>query len=280
MKKYAICFGYVPTLEYTGFSDQLHDSKNIFTLVGEALKNARLINFESISNLGYASRTDRGVGALHQVVTFYSERTPILPEINSYLPSTIQALAMTVVSPKFHPRHDAILRTYSYFLSTSKDFDLSIAREILAILKGTHNFRNFAKKDPNKKINTIKEIKISEITPIGDSICQIRIASKSFLWQQIRRIVGHLIMVSTNEYDPQHTYHLLESKNNIKRPPSAPPEYLILEDIQFKDVHFDYDRKASRGFQKILEDQLIKAQTNSALFSFLIKELEKKGNLI
>lgn len=280
MKKYAICFGYVPTLEYTGFSDQLHDSKNIFTIVMEALKNARLINSKSISNLGYASRTDRGVGALHQVVTFYSERTPILPEINSNLPKTIHALAMNKVSSNFHPRRDAILRTYSYFLSTPKDFDLSIAQETLAILKGTHNFRNFAKNDPNKKINTIKEIKISEISPIGDSICQIRIASKSFLWQQIRRIIGHLIKVSTSEYSPQHTYLLLESKSNIKKPPSAPPEYLILEDIQFKDVHFDYDRKTTRSFQEMLADQLVKAQTNSALFSFLIKELEKKENLL
>ncbi|MFX0050489.1 MAG: hypothetical protein ACFE8U_04265 [Candidatus Hermodarchaeota archaeon] len=276
MKNYAICFGYVPTLKYTGFSNQLHDSNNIFTLVVNALKNARLIDLKSSSNIRYASRTDRGVGALHQVVTFNSERIPILSEINSHLPEAIQALAVANVSSNFHPRRDAILRTYSYFLSTTKEFDLSVAQKTLAILKGTHNFRNFAKIDPTKKKNTTKDIVISEIFPIDESIYQIRIASKSFLWKQIRRIVGHLIEVSTGKHDSQHTFYLLESDNNPKNPPSAPPEYLVLEHIQFKGVHFEYDKKSSQSFQNILVENLVKAQTNSVLYSFFIQYLKKK----
>ncbi|MFX0173324.1 MAG: hypothetical protein ACFE9L_15630, partial [Candidatus Hodarchaeota archaeon] len=98
---------------------------------------------------------------------------------------------------------------------------------------------------------------------------------KSFLWKQIRRIVGHLIEVSTGKHDSRHTYYLLKSDSNPKKPPSAPPEYLVLEYIQFNGVHFEYDKKASQSFQNMLVENLVKAQSNGVLYSFFIQYLKK-----
>jgi hypothetical protein len=43
MKRYAICLGYLPTLDYSGFSNQLHDPKNILSLVFSAFKKQAVL---------------------------------------------------------------------------------------------------------------------------------------------------------------------------------------------------------------------------------------------
>lgn len=276
MKRYAICLGYLPTLDYSGFSNQLHDPQNIFTLLILALKKARLIDPELDPHLRFASRTDRGVGAINQVIALNAKRTPILSEINSYLPDSIRTLSFIGVPSDFHPRRDAKLRTYSYFLTVNEDFNLSLAREILEMFVGRHNFHNFAKRDTTKKINTIKDIEAADILSVGDYTYQIRISSRSFLWQQIRRIIGHLIEVCTGRYDSQYTRCLLESKSVKFKPPAAPPENLILENVQYKDVQFQYDQKALRSFIYILKEHLLAAKVKSELYDFMGTHLQDK----
>jgi tRNA pseudouridine38-40 synthase len=275
MKRYAICLGYLPTLEYSGFSNQLHDPLNIFTVVYFALKKARLITPKFDPKIRYASRTDRGVGALCQVVAINAQQPPILSEINSYLPDLIQALSFVEVEADFHPRRDAQLRTYSYFLTVDEKFDLSLARKILEVLLGSHDFRNFVKRDPTKDINTVKEIKTADILVIGDDIYQIRLASKSFLWQQIRRIISHLVDVSAGLYDLEYTQRLLCPKPTTSKPAAAPPENLILENIEYPTFDFQYDQKVLRSFTSFLREQLLAAKAKSAVFNFITNYLKE-----
>ncbi|UCG89758.1 MAG: hypothetical protein JSU57_04640 [Candidatus Heimdallarchaeota archaeon] len=276
MPKYAICFGYLPMLNYSGFSSQLHDSQNIFTLVISAFKNARLIVSEKESQIRFASRTDRGVGAINQVVSLISKKDPILSEINFYLPDSICALGFEKVSSDFHPRRDAILRTYSYFLTISKDFDYPLARKTLTMLIGKHDFRNFAKRDNKKEKETIKTIEGAEILPLDGCTYQIRISCKSFLWQMVRRIVGHLIELNNGKCDSEYTNHLLESKIVKFKPKAAPPENLVLENVQYKDVQFQYDHKSLRSFQQTLNEHLLAAKTKAALYDFFTTHVQEK----
>jgi tRNA pseudouridine38-40 synthase len=275
MKRYAICLAYLPTLDYSGFSNQLHDPQNIFTLVFSAFKKARLITLGLDPQIRYASRTDRGVGALSQVIVLNTKQIPILSEINSYLPDSIRALSFTGVSTNFHPRRDAQLRTYSYFLTVNENFNLSLARKTLEMLVGRHNFHNFAKKDSTKEINTIKDIQLANILIVGDNTYQIRLSSKSFLWQQIRRIISHMIEVSTGLHDLENTRQLLGPKPAKFKPAAAPPSNLILEDIQYQDVKFSYDQKALRSFISILKEQLLAAKAKSVLYEFMSTHLHE-----
>ncbi|MHA2248142.1 MAG: hypothetical protein ACXADY_24550 [Candidatus Hodarchaeales archaeon] len=265
----AICFGYLPSLEYSGFSKQLHDSKNIYTIIARALKNARLMNGKNDPQLRFASRTDRGVGAINQVVSLISNHNPIIPEINSYLPESIRALGFTGISPNFHPRKDAILRTYSYFLSTSENFDLERMKRTLHNLLGTHDFQNFAKRDPKKEKKTIKTIEQADIHALNDYTWQIRISSKSFLWQQVRRIVGHLVEISNGKCSELYTRSLLENDSVSFKPSPVPSQYLILERIDYEGVKFEYDQKSINMFRSKLIEELIHARSNNGLFSFL-----------
>ena len=257
-------------IEYTGFSKQLHDKKNLYTIIVKTLKNARLINDEANVNIQLASRTDRGVGAINQVISLFTDHTPIVAEINSYLPNSIRALGYTEVSEDFNPRKDALLRTYSYFLSTHIELDLFTIRSSLDLLVGKHNFQNFAKNDPKKVVNTIKDVELAKIFPLNNNTYHIRIASKSFLWQQIRRIIGHLIDISEGKYNNQYTLKLLENDSIITKPSPVPPQYLILEKIHYKNVKFNYDKKSIRFFRQMLREQLIQARSNSGLYTFLM----------
>lgn len=276
MKRYAICLGYLPTLDYSGFNNQLHDPRNIFTLVMTALKKARLIDPELDPQLRFASRTDRGVGAINQVIALNAKQKPILSEINSYLPDSIRALSLTDVSSDFHPRRDAKLRTYSYFLTIDEDFNLSFAREILELFVGRHDFHNFAKRDTVKEINTIKDINKVNIFIVGELTYQIRLSSRSFLWQQIRRIVGHLIEVSSGHHDLEYTHQLLSPKPAEFKPAAAPPENLILENIQYPELKFYYDQKALRSFIYVLREHLLAAKAKSAVYDFMGTHLQEK----
>ncbi len=263
-------------LNYSGFNGQLHDPQNILTLVISAFKNARLVDSFFASRIRFASRTDRGVGALSQIISFDSNQVPILSEINSYLPESIRALGVASVSSDFHPRRDAILRTYSYFLTTSKDFNYPLARKTLAMLIGKHDFRNFAKRDNKKEKGTFKTIEVAEILPLGDSSYQIRISSKSFLWQMVRRIVGHLIELNNGKCDSEYTNHLLTSKIVKFKPNAAPSENLVLEGVQYKDVQFQYDQKSLRTFQRTLKEHLMAFKSKTALFEFITTHVQEK----
>ena len=275
MRKFAVCFSYLPMKAYSGFSSQLHLSNNIFSIIVSALKNARLVSTETIPQIRFASRTDRGVGALSQIVSIYSKQEPILSEINSYLPESIQAIGIAGVSSGFHPRRDAVLRTYSYFLTPKNEFNFSLARKTLITLVGDHDFRNFAKRDPKKVRNTIKTIKEADIISVGDNTYQIRISSKSFLWQMVRRIVGHLIELNDGKCDSQYTQFLLESEIVKFKPKPAPPENLILENVEYKDLKLIYDQKALRSFRYTLTEQLLAAQAKAALYRFLTEHIQQ-----
>ncbi|MHA1993536.1 MAG: tRNA pseudouridine synthase A [Candidatus Hodarchaeales archaeon] len=273
MPRYALILGYIPDITYTGFNHQLHDPANMFTLVCRALNKARLVKSED--NVTFASRTDRGVGALNQVIAFDSVKSPIVPEINSYLPSGIQILGQTSVSHSFNPRKDALLRAYSYFLVINDDFNLKQLKESFNTLRGTHNFQNFAKTDTKNPKNPTKTITETSLIHLDHDILHLRISSQSFLWQQVRRIVGHLIEVATTELNLSDTLTLLNDQTIRKKPPSAPPEGLILEKIEYKDFSFSVNEKSLNSFQKILSDNVKHYRGQLAVTKYLLDSLSK-----
>ena len=276
LTRFALCVGYLPTLHYSGFSDQTHDSTNIFTQVRTALKDARL----STPSLQLASRTDRGVGAIHQVIALDASRPAILSEINAHLPKEIRVFGVARVPLSFDPRQDASLRTYSYFLTTKKDNALLKFQTILQGFQGSHNFQNFAKKDSKRPhLNYLRTIEHAEIKSVTNFTYQLRLSSKSFLWQQVRRMVGFLLEVINDKRDETDIAVLFDPDSfphthSKRKPPPAPPEYLILEYIQYEpQIRFHYDQRSLREFQETLTNRLIDSRSNAALYQFTLEAL-------
>jgi tRNA pseudouridine38-40 synthase len=267
MPYFALKLGYVPNSSYSGFNHQFHDSTNILSIVLRALRDARI--FYDLENVRFASRTDRGVAALNQVISLHSSRKPIISEINSYLPNEIKIFGCTEVEEKFNPRKKALSRTYSYFLVCDDSFCIERGRKALNMLIGTHNFHNFAKIEKDKPKNTVKTIDEATMTEIGNNVIQIRITSRSFLWQQIRRMISHLVDVGTDLANFEVTEMLLLESNVSKKPPPAPPEFLVLEKIEYPNLRFFYDQKSVKSFKSYLYQNMRKIQGNLAVKSYL-----------
>ncbi|MFW9857039.1 MAG: hypothetical protein ACFFFG_18460 [Candidatus Thorarchaeota archaeon] len=271
LTKYALCVGYLPVLHYSGFSGQIHDSDNILTKVHVALEKARMP-----SSVQFASRTDRGVGAIHQVITLDTTRPPILSEVNAYLSKDIRVLGITPAPLSFDPRRDASLRTYSYFLNTEINNVAIKLQPILQDFQGRHNFQNFTKKDPKRPhINYSRTIEKIEMKLVTDSVYQVQLVAKSFLWQQVRRIVGFLIELINGQRNDMDIHVLLNpepspSHPSIKKPAPAPAEYLILEHIQYPHIKFHYDEKSVQDFRNTLISHLICTRSKAALFQFTL----------
>ena len=68
--------------------------------------------------LTVAGRTDRGVHALGQVVS-YPGPAPALRSVNALLPQAIAVLAAEQAPAGFSARHDAVSRSYRYRVLTS-----------------------------------------------------------------------------------------------------------------------------------------------------------------
>jgi len=64
-------------------------------------------------------------------------------------------------------------------------------------LVGTHDFRNFCKIDKSSLTNMRRIISVDIVIP-GTSnydVCQLVIVGQSFLWHQIRCIIGILLLI-------------------------------------------------------------------------------------
>ncbi|MCX8172889.1 MAG: tRNA pseudouridine(38-40) synthase TruA, partial [Archaeoglobaceae archaeon] len=134
--KYAIKVAY--------FGDNFFGSQyqpGLRTVAGE-ISNA-LKKFGINTTLAFAGRTDRGVHALGQVVSFKSDFKVTPSMLNSQLPEDITAWAFCEVPENFNPRK-AKSRVYSYVFYDD-GYDLSAIKGAVKLLNGTWDFSNFTR---------------------------------------------------------------------------------------------------------------------------------------
>lgn len=98
-------------------------------------------------------RTDKGVSALGNVFSLYvrelkniNERGGYCSIINNVLPSDIRMIKWAKVDVHFDARFSCIFREYKYFFCC-KNMNIEAMNGACKKLIGTHDFRNFCKKD-------------------------------------------------------------------------------------------------------------------------------------
>jgi len=110
-----------------------------------------------------ASRTDTGVHAKGQVVSFWAESTldtmTLVKALNHYLPGDIAVKAAYRVGDDFNIRRDALSREYHYYILNRKTrspfsrrfalfvpkmLDMQPMNEACQLIRGQHDFVSFA----------------------------------------------------------------------------------------------------------------------------------------
>lgn len=212
MAHYKLILAYDGT-QYHGFQRQAN-RQTIQAVFEEAL---RKIGWQGRAVMP-SGRTDSGVHALGQVVSFnfdwnHPDET-LRAALNAFLPADISVRQVAQAHPGFHPRYDALSRTYRYQLyqaqsrdplvdryawRLSQEPDVERMNQAAALLVGEHDFRGFGKA-LREDGTTIRRIEQAEWHRDGDLLV-FYITGNAFLYHMVRRIVHVLVLVGQGKQD-------------------------------------------------------------------------------
>ena len=209
-----------------------------------------------------SGRTDAGVHALAQVAAFRLTNPIPLPNLqkamNRLLPRDIRVLETAEAHESFHPRYDAVAKTYEYRLLRADicspferryvyhyPYPLDEARMIQAarVLEGEHDFTAFAAADPIDGLGRSKVRRISSscLTREGDRLIY-RVRGSGFLKHMVRNIVGVLLEVGKGNLAPGGIEARLQPGCKIPAGPSAPARGLFLVSVEYPKENLDEQR--------------------------------------
>ncbi|MEP6714021.1 MAG: tRNA pseudouridine(38-40) synthase TruA [Terriglobia bacterium] len=192
-----------------------------------------------------SGRTDAGVHAEAQVAAFtLSNPIPVdnlRRAVNRLLPPAIRVLNAEEAPMDFHPRFDAIAKTYRYTIARMRDcppvewryvhhhpWPLDEERMITAarVFEGEHDFAVFAAADETDRVGRSKVRRIfhSELTR-GDGRLILTIRGNGFLKHMVRNLAGTLIEVGRGNIDG--------SRLPEKCGPTAPARGLTLVGVEY-----------------------------------------------
>jgi tRNA pseudouridine38-40 synthase len=190
-----------------------------------------------------AGRTDRGVHALGQVIS-YDGPLPDLRGVNAVLPNEIVVLRAEEVPDGFSARHDAKTRTYRYRVLARRQpsafergralwwphaLDEDALRECAAALVGTHDFTAFTPTETYHQ-RFERDVHRASWTRAGD-VLTFEIEADSFMRSMNRVLVGTMLEVAQGRRDDFAT--LLEGAPRSAAGNTAPPHGLYLTAIRY-----------------------------------------------
>lgn len=251
MANYKLVLEYDGTA-YAGFQIQ-HNGLTVQEVLEAAL--AKLAK-EPVRVTG-AGRTDAGVHALNQVVSFHSKLTvPVekLPTaLNSLLPRDIRVKSCAVVPDDFHAQYSAVAKTYLYRIRQGEIapvferhycwwikhlLDRDAMRRAGRLLEGTHDFAAFAASGGSAK-TTVRTLLRYEQTDTDGGL-ELRFTADGFLYRMVRNMVGTLVEVGLGKRAAEEVVAILASRDRDCAGVTAPAAGLFLEQVW-------YERPAGMG---------------------------------
>ena len=178
-----------------------------------------------------AGRTDSGVHANGQVAAFDLDwnhpAQALLQALNALLPKDMSVRSAEVCSDGFHPRFDAVWRSYCYTILCdpardplkeryawrvwpAPDFDL--LQSAAGVIMGTHDFSPFGRPTrPNG--STIRQVFHAGWMQNGDQL-SFDVTANAFLYHMVRRMVFVQVSCGLGKLDPEDISQVLQFPQN------------------------------------------------------------------
>ena len=199
-----------------------------------------------------AGRTDAGVHALGQVVSFdtVSEHSvdTFVKALNFHLPEDIAVKSGRVVEDRFDPRRHAVSRRYRYTIIRSAtrspimrraahvmdaSLDVGAMREATMRLVGRHDFARFAGPVGEGRGGTEREIFDASLSEAG-CVLTFEFEANAFLPHQVRRMVGAVVDVGRGRINLSEFERMIRG-DEVAVAHAAPPQGLCLVRVRYDE---------------------------------------------
>ncbi len=200
--------------------------------------------------MSVAGRTDAGVHASRQVVSFEAE-TDLRPALISYkttavLPKDVALRRCVATRDGFDARRDARSRTYEYRLVNDEirsplerhhagyapqNLDLNLLYAAAKLVEGTHDFRAFT---PQKSYHVrFERIVTSSRWTRNHDLLRYRITADSFLYGMVRALVGTMLEIAGGKRDLTEFDRLLSGGKRSEAGPAVTSRGLTLVGVDY-----------------------------------------------
>jgi len=242
-----------------------------------SIENAAKKIFNDDFKIQGAGRTDAGVHALGQVAHInlpldhpLTQKHPfyIISAFNSLLRDTnIRIISVKPVNSEFNARFSAIKRYYKYRIlcraappgldqgkvwHCRRNLNIKAMEHAVKYIIGKHDFTSFrtSKCQAKSPIRTLDEITFSH----ENKEIIMKVKAPSFLHSQVRIIAGTIIKIGDGTWEPEIMKSILNAKDRTVAGPTAPPEGLYLERVDYPEKLLNhnwpiiYDSKKSDNY--------------------------------
>jgi tRNA pseudouridine38-40 synthase len=199
-----------------------------------------------------SGRTDRGVHATGQVAAVdapaHWSASELRRALNALLPREIWISGAWPVAPRFHPRFDALSRSYVYRVGLAeqsvspfharwcwplrRELDVGLMQNASSLIVGDHSFRAFAKAGQEERGDRciVAGAEWQPWEPLG---IEFHITANRFLHHMVRYLVGTLVAVGMGRRPLEDIERLLAGMPGLLTSPPAPPEGLFLTRVGY-----------------------------------------------
>lgn len=225
------------------------------TVQGEVEVAIRRIGWLGSSLLS-AGRTDAGVHASGQVVSFQMEWNhgleDLLKAVNANLPEDIAAWQVRQVSLEFHPRFSARSRRYQYTLVCQSERNPLVERyawrvwpapemerlqAAAALFIGRHDFRAFGS-PPRAGASTVRTVSKAQWSVFGERLVY-EVEADAFLYHMVRRMVSDQVLVGQGRMELEAIESALRLGPSTSQHGIAPAQGLVLVEVRYPAEAFD-----------------------------------------
>jgi tRNA pseudouridine38-40 synthase len=246
MERYQVILGYDGTA-FGGMQRQ----NNTVTVQGEVENALRKIGWQGSSVLA-AGRTDAGVHASGQVFAFDLEWQHTLQDLcnalNANLPQEIAVSQAKIVPLDFHPRFDAVARSYEYRIICQPTRDplrerfawrvwpqpeMHLLQACADKLTSVHDFAAFGT-PPQEGGTTTREIFSAEWRQDGDEI-SFEVRANAFLYHMVRRMVNLQVEIGLGKKPIAVLVAALTEPQNEMIQGLAPANGLFLRKVEYPE---------------------------------------------
>jgi tRNA pseudouridine38-40 synthase len=202
-----------------------------------------------------AGRTDRGVHAKGQIVSFQVDWKHGLAELhrglNAVVAADVAVLELGLAPEGFHPRFSARSRTYRYTIlnqpwpsplhrrtawHVAKELDVGRMVQASEMLIGTQDMATFGRPPERAReagtASTVRTVLRAEWKE-GGSLLTFYLEANAFLFRMVRSIVGTLALVGWKEISVEEFRAMLEARDRSRVKRVAPAHGLCLVEVNY-----------------------------------------------